>query len=256
MNADRAVAVSLHDVSPWTRAEVEVMLGDLRGVGVGVVSLLVVPDHHHRGAAVADAGFMAWLRELQAAGHEVVLHGFYHCREARGGSGWWGRLITEHYTAGEGEFFDLDYDEARRRLAAGRGMLESAGLEVPGFIAPAWLLGDEGERAARDEGFAYTTRLGGVLDLRSGQWTASQSLVWSVRSAWRRVMSRGWNAFLAARLRDHPLMRLGLHPPDWRHGAIRAQVLALSRRATGERRVIRYRDWVDVKGKGLSLTLE
>jgi hypothetical protein len=33
-------------------------------------------------------------------------------------------------------------------------------------------------------------------------------------------------------------------------------VLALSRRATGERRVIRYRDWVDVKGKGLSLTLE
>lgn len=246
MNADRVVAVSIHDVSPWTRAETEVMLGDLRGAGVGVTSLLVVPDHHRRGAAGADADFMEWLRVLQAAGHEVVLHGFYHRREVKRGMGWWGRLITEHYTAGEGEFFDLDYEEARGRLAAGREMLKAAGLEVLGFIAPAWLLGNEAERAARDEGFAYTTRLSGVLDLRSGQWTASQSLVWSVRSAWRRVVSRGWNAFLSSRLRDNPLERIGLHPPDWRHSKIREQVLELSRRAAGERRVIRYRDWVGV----------
>jgi predicted deacetylase len=246
MNAGGVLTVSIHDVSPWTQAEVEVMLGDLRAVGVGVTSLLVVPDHHHRGTAGADAGFMSWLRTLQDAGHEVVLHGFYHQREAKRGTGWWGRFITEHYTAGEGEFFDLDYNEARRRLAAGRQMLEAAGLAVPGFIAPAWLLGDEAERAARDEGFAYTTRLGGVLDLRSGQYTASQSLVWSVRSAWRRVVSWGWNAFLAARLRDNTLERIGLHPPDWRHPAIRAQVLELSRRAAGERRVIRYSDWVGV----------
>jgi predicted deacetylase len=247
MNArpPRALAVSVHDVSPWTRAAVEPMLADLAAVGVGQTSLLVVPDHHHRGRVDADPAFGAWLRDRQTAGHEVVLHGFYHRREPRGG-GWGQRLVTEHYTAGEGEFYDLDRSEARRRLDEGRTMLEAAGLEVPGFIAPAWLLGMDAEQAAREAGFAYTTRLGGVLDLRSGEWTTSQSLVWSVRSGWRRMVSLGWNTSLAARLRGRDLLRIGLHPPDWEHGRIKDQALRLAAAAVAERQVIRYRDWVGV----------
>lgn len=240
----RALAVSVHDVSPWTRPAVEVMLSDLASAGVPVTSLLVVPDHHHRGAVGDDKACLHWLRGLEQAGHEIVLHGFYHRREPRPSGGWWARLITEHYTAGEGEFFDLDHAEASRRLEAGRAMLAGAGLDVPGFIAPAWLLGAEAERAARGAGFAYTTRLGGVLDLRSGAWTASQSLVYSVRSGWRRAVSLRWNALLAARLRGKRLVRLGLHPPDWDHPAIRRQALALAREAASGRNVIRYRDWV------------
>jgi predicted deacetylase len=154
------------------------------------------------------------------------------------------RLITEHYTAGEGEFFDLGYDEARRRWARGREIL--SGFDVKGFIAPAWLLGAEAERAVRDEGFAYTTRLGSVLDLRSGERTDSQSLVYSVRSAWRRGCSLLWNSWLNARLRRNPLVRLGLHPPDWRHEKIKAHALRLTREDAASRRVIRYRDWVGV----------
>ena len=126
----------------------------------------------------------------------------------------------------------------------GREMLTGAGLEVAGFIAPAWLLGEEAEQAARNLGFAYTTRLGGVLDLRSGQWTRSQSLVYSPRSAWRRQTSLVWNAFLAARLRKNPLARLGLHPPDWNYPAIKTQALRLARELAASRQVVRYRDWV------------
>ena len=239
----KSLAVSIHDVSPWTRQAVEAMLGDLSSAGVAATSLLVVPDHHHRGSIGANLGFLDWLRRLQADGHEIVLHGLFHQREP-GGGGFLQHLVTEHYTAGEGEFYDLSYEKARARMGEGRKLLEGAGLEVPGFIAPAWLLGDEAERAARDEGFAYTTRIGGVLDLRSGAWTISQSLVYSVRSAWRRQVSLAWNAFLASRLRNNPLMRLGLHPPDWEHGQIRAQALRLAREGACDRRVIRYRDWV------------
>jgi len=237
----RALAVSVHDVSPWTRGATERMLADLARAGVGATSLLVVPDHHHRGAVDQDANFVSWLREKQAGGHEVVLHGFYHQREPQPGAGWRQRMITEHYTAGEGEFYDLAYDEAARRLRLGREIL--SGFDLQGFIAPAWLLGAEAERAARDEGFAYTTRLGGFLDLRTGAWTASQSLVYSVRSGWRRAMSLGWNAWLAGRLRTNPLARLGLHPPDWNHDGIRAQALRLAQEAAADRRIIAYRDW-------------
>ncbi len=241
----QALAVSVHDVSPWTRTRVEVMLADLAEAGVGVTSLLVVPDHHHRGAVGGDPVFLDWLRVCQAKGHEIVLHGFYHRREAREGTGWRARWITEFYTAGEGEFYDMGYEEARRRMKAGREMLQAGGLEVPGFIAPAWLLGAAAERAATDEGFAYTTRLGGVRDLRSGVWTASQSLVYSVRKAWRRAVSLRWNSWLASRLRSTPLVRLGLHPPDWSHAAIRAHALDLASSFTGGRTTLRYRDWVD-----------
>ncbi len=248
MNAPsvRALAVSIHDVSPLTRAATAAMLRDLGAAGIGAVSLLVIPDHHHRGEIGRDHGFSSWLRDAQSAGHEIVLHGFYHIRERRAGAGWRQKLVTEHYTAGEGEFYDLDYAEARRRMREGREMFERAGCDVCGFIAPAWLLGDEAERAARDEGFAYTTRLGGFLDLRSGAWTASQSLVYSVRSGWRRAFSLAWNAWLAVRLRGNPLARLGLHPPDWGHAKIRTQALRLARVACGDRRVIRYRDWIGV----------
>jgi predicted deacetylase len=244
MNGVRSLAVSVHDVSPLTREASECVLADLAAAGVGAASLLVVPDHHHRADIDKDPDFLAWLREQQAAGHEIVLHGFYHRRTPRGDDGAGKRLVTEHYTAGEGEFYDLGYEEARQRMENGREMLTGAGLEVVGFIAPAWLLGEEAEEAARNLGFAYTTRLGGMLDLRSGEWTPSQSLVYSPRSAWRRNISLLWNAFLASRLRKNPLARLGLHPPDWRHEKIRTQALRLAREAAADRRVIRYRDWV------------
>ena len=245
----RSLAVSVHDVSPLTRGAVDAMLRDLAGAGVGVTSLLVVPDYHHRANIAEDPDFLAWLRKKEAAGHEIVLHGFYHLRVPREGDGAGRKLITEHYTAGEGEFYDLGYEEARERLEDGREMLTGAGLDVVGFIAPAWLLGDEAEQAARNLGFIYTTRLGGVLDLRSDRWTASQSLVYSVRSAWRRAVSLRWNSWLAVRLRENPLARLGLHPPDWDYDSIRAQALKLARAAAVDRKVIRYREWVGMKAE-------
>ena len=234
-------AVSVHDVSPLTRAVVDTMLSDLKNAGVESTSLLVVPDHHRKGPVDRDPAFLEWLRAREAEGHEIVLHGFYHLREKNGDS-LGRRLVTEHYTAGEGEFYDLAYDEARQRLARGRAML--AVFDVAGFIAPAWLLGDEAERAVRDEGFAYTTRLGSVLDLRSGDRAESQSLVYSVRSGWRRGASLAWNSWLASRLRGNPLMRLGLHPPDWRHARIKEHALRLASEGARARQVVRYRDWV------------
>ena len=104
MNAvrQRSLAVSVHDVSPLTRDMVEVMLRDLAEAGVGVTSLLVVPDHHHRADIDEDPGFLAWLREKEVAGHEMVLHGFYHRREDAGGGGLARKIVTEHYTAGDG----------------------------------------------------------------------------------------------------------------------------------------------------------
>lgn len=238
-----ALIVSLHDVSPLTRDRIQTMLADLKALRVDRTSLLVIPNHHHKAPMLEDAGYCRWLGEVAGKGHEIVLHGYFHKRPPNHG-GWARNLLTEHYTAGEGEFYDLSENDAGRRLEKGLQEFGRAGFRPRGFIAPAWLLGEAAERAVRKAGFGYTTRLQNFKDLESGREVASQSLVWSVRSGWRRVLSLGWNAALAKRLRHHPLLRVGLHPPDWDHKAIKEQALRLISTALAEREAMTYEDWL------------
>ena len=244
-----AFIVSIHDVSPWTQKEVEVMLKDLKRHGVNYCSLLVIPDHHGRGAMSQYPSFISWLHEQVAQGHEVVLHGYEHLRPSRKLEGCFTRWITQCYTAGEGEFYDLSYEEACAKLRNGRKQLQQAGLEqidVIGFIAPAWLLSSEAERALRNEEFSYTTRLGAVIDLVQSKIYSSQSMVYSVRSWWRRQLSLLWNEglFFFLKLKKKPLLRLGLHPPDWRYDSIRHHALATVQRALRNYTPMTYRSWI------------
>src|SRR6187401_473703 len=111
--------------------------------------------------------FVRWLHGLEAEGHEMVIHGYFHERIPHSGETLRDRVVTGFYTAGEGEFYDLDYADAVRRITLARDEFTAAGLRPRGFIAPAWLLGEAGERAAVDAGMEYTARLTSVIDLRT-----------------------------------------------------------------------------------------
>ena len=238
------LVVSVHDVAPATRAESEEILRELSRHGVQVTSLLVVPNYHERGASMADREFVRWLRDMEAAGHEIVIHGYYHQRTRRDGETAATRLLTRYYTSGEGEFYDIEYEEAFRRISRAREDFAAAGLKPRGFIAPAWLLGAEGERAAADAEMEYTTRLTTVRDLRTGDEFHARSLVYSVRAGWRRVASLGWNGTLCRMMWDAPLVRLGIHPPDFRHRPIRQQIVRLAGQLAETRTSTTYRDWL------------
>ncbi len=243
----RALVVSIHDVAPATRGRVEPILDQLGRIGVPRCSLLVVPDYHRTGRSLGEPGFVSWLQDLNAQGHEIVLHGFYHQRARRGGESARQKMITRVYTADEGEFFDLDYEEAARLLREARDEFAAHEFHPTGFIAPAWLLGAEAQRAAIDAGFRYTTTLRTVRDFSAGEEFVSQSLVYSVRSGWRRVMSLAWNRGLFRRLTSNPLLRLGIHPPDIAHGAIWEQILALIGKALRDREPMSYQEWLGRK---------
>jgi predicted deacetylase len=238
----RALVVSIHDVSPLTCKLVFAMVGDVAAAGVDQVALLVIPNHHSKAPIRENPEFCDWLRR-SAQMHEIVLHGYFHSRP-RSADGWWDTFVTEHYTAQEGEFYDLSESEATARLERGKHEFAQLGLVARGFIAPAWLLGREAERAVRTVGFDYTTRLRIFRDLVTGRETLSHSLVWSVRSAWRRIASLCWNRLLAIKLVRARLLRIGLHPADWQHGAVRRQALQLVRSALAAREVITYDGWL------------
>ncbi len=239
-----AVVVSIHDVAPCTQQIASAMLADLSRRGVRICSLLVVPDYHHRGLFTSERKFVSWLRNLEADGHEIVIHGYFHERPAGANENLRDRVLTRFYTQGEGEFYDLNYDEALRRISAARDLFHSAGLKPRGFVAPAWLLGREAERAARDAGLEYTTRLRTVLDLRFGSEFAARSVVYSVRNNWRRGASRAWNAALFRVAQRDPLLRISIHPPDYLHPAIWRQITRFIEKSVKNRAATTYENWI------------
>jgi len=242
-----ALVVSIHDVAPSTQTRVAEIISELSHCGVAVTSLLVVPNYHRRGCSTDDRGFVRWLQDLETKGHEIVIHGYFHERPRRDGESVPQQLFTRFYTKGEGEFYDLDYDEAFRRITQARQEFTGAGLTPRGFIAPAWLLGMPGERAAADADLEYTTRLTGVRDLRSGENYPARTLAYSVRSGWRRTASLAWNNLLARQLAEARLARVSIHPPDRDYPEIWRQILRLTERLLADRNATTYRDWIAEK---------
>lgn len=242
--ASQALIVSIHDVSPHTRAECEEIFGQLRELGLKTCTWLVVADHHHRGHIRDDPDFCEWLRELERAGHEIVIHGFFHQRTRKRGESFRDRFFTRMYTAEEGEFYDLNRVEALTLMEDALEDFHEIGLKPDGFIAPAWLLSVPAEEALKSAGFQYTTRLRNVRDLHSGRSYGSQSLVWSTRSWWRRKVSLLWNRALFRRLADNPLMRIAIHPVDIRHPEVWRQIGSFVSQALLTRLPFTYERWI------------
>jgi predicted deacetylase len=239
-----SVVVSLHDVAPCTQQITTTIISELSARGVPVCSVLVVPDYHHTGSFAEHLEFVGWLRALEADGHEIVVHGYFHERPPQNGETLRDKFITRFYTQNEGEFYDLSYQEALRRVTMARDEFRALGLKPHGFIAPAWLLGDEAEHAVRDAGFEYTTRLRTVRDLRSESTFPARTLVYSVQSSWRRALSRGWNAALFRLMKDKPLLRISIHPPDYSQPMIWRQILDFITAIKSARTAMTYQDWV------------
>jgi predicted deacetylase len=248
-----SLIISIHDVAPATQSTAAKIISELDQKGVRHCSLLVVPNYHHQGPSMQDRQFVSWLRDLAARGHEIVIHGYFHERPRRERENFLEKVITQFYTQGEGEFYDLSYDEALRRIKMARDEFQAAGLKPHGFVAPAWLLSADGERAARDAELEYTTRLRNVRDLRSGETFPTRSLVYSVRNDWRRTTSLIWNSALRRALKNNPIMRLSIHPSDYSHPAIWRQIVDLVSEMVPVRMPITYQDWVAEQrlGRGL-----
>ena len=236
--------MSLHDVAPCTQQIASTIISELGHHGIRVCSLLVVPDYHHEGLFAKHRQFVSWLRGLEAEGHEIVIHGYFHERPPQTKETLRDKFMTRVYTQNEGEFYDLPYEEALRRIATARDEFRAHGLKPRGFVAPAWLLGDEAEQAICDAQLEYTTRLRNVSDLRLGNVFPARTLVYSVHSNWRRALSRTWNGALFRLLQPNPLLRISIHPPDYSQPAIWKQILGFVAATKNARTATTYQDWI------------
>ncbi len=206
------VLVSLHDVAPPFARQLRDLWSLCFSYGVRP-ALLVVPNWHGEHSLERDRRFVDWIFARVDQGARVFLHGERHdevdtVRTPVDSLRAFGR------TAREGEFLTLGYAAARARIERGLKVLACSGLSPIGFVPPAWLAQAATREAARDMGLALAEDERPIYLLRERLALRSPAVRWSARTAWRARAS----SFVAdARWqvqRDHPLLRLALHPTD------------------------------------------
>ena len=242
-SAEHCVCVSVHDVAPATWPQCRRLLEMLDAIGPLPVTLLVVPDFHHAGAAAADAQFVRAIEARLARGDEVALHGYFHLDESappRTPADWIARRIL---TQSEGEFAALAQSEARSRLDKGLEMMHRLGWPVRGFVAPAWLLGAGARAALAQCSLLYTTTRNHVYRLPEWERASAPALTYSARSGWRRAMSRALVEAQLAGTRSQPLLRIALHPVDARHDTVVAHWRDVVTRTLRERLPVTKAAW-------------
>ncbi len=233
--SERHLLLVLHDVAPGNWDDYRDFVAAVDAMGDIPITWLVVPDLHRRQPLAAHPGLCRRLDARLARGDELALHGLYHRDEApppRNPRDWFMRRV---YTR-EGEFFRLGQAQARQRLEQGIEVFRRHGWPLHGFVAPAWLMSEGTRLALRETPLDYTSDPGYLYRLPEFQAIAAPGLTWSARSAWRRGLSRVVCAGLAARYRQAPLLRLGLHPVDMRHELSRRYWLGLLERLLEEGR--------------------
>jgi predicted deacetylase len=246
----RALAVVLHDVAPQTWPLYESFIASLDACadtgGRIPLTLLVVPDFHHRGGLAAHGRFCAAIEGRIARGDEVAMHGYYHSDDQPLRWDPIDYLRRRVYTH-EGEFAALDSGETRRRLERGLALFSGFGWPIAGFVAPAWLMSRAAHTVLAEFPFRYTSNRTALFRLPRWQAVRTPSLVWSARSPWRRRASRLWSEWLLRRSADAGLIRLGLHPVDMRHGEARGFWLQTVQALLPARRALTKKEWLELE---------
>jgi uncharacterized protein len=236
------LVVSIHDVAPPFFKQAKQILAQLRSAGVDKVSLLVIPHYRGRWRLDEHADFAAWLREREGGGDEIVLHGYEHV-EVKPPRGLRDKLKNRLYTVGEGEFLSLSYQEARQRMESGLAIFRNIGIQSTGFVAPSWLLSQQGVAAARDLGFEYTNYYLQFSDLTRGKTAFAPSLVFgpgNLNEDWALRAQR----FVGKLLNRCSLVRIAIHPPCVENARRFSQTLQLVREQVDRHRPSTYQEFL------------
>ncbi len=218
--APAPLCVELHDVAPATWPLCQRILARIDGLAALPVSLLVVPDYHHRGRITGDGAFLRAIDARLARGDELALHGLHHLDEgpvARTPREWLRRRVR---TLSEGEFAATDAQVSAERIARGLAECFTAGWRVRGFVPPAWLLGPGARSVLASFGFTYTALRDHLVALPGWQPVRTTTLSYAAFSTWRRALSR---PALDLQLRHAPRelpLRLAMHPIDVRYPGV------------------------------------
>lgn len=233
--------VAIHDVTPALQTECKRLWHLCAACGVAP-ALFVVSNWHGQWPLQRDRQFVHWLRDCEAEGAEIFLHGERH-DEVGTHRGWRDELRAWGRTVREGEFLALDPSDASARIHRGVTLLTRLGLSPVGFVAPAWLAREASYRAAAQAGLTLSEDARGVRIHDRAMVLPAPAVRWSARTTIRARLSAhvaDWRWHMHHRVQHAPLVRMALHPADVRHPTTLRSVTRELARWTQARPTWRY----------------
>ncbi|VGO11695.1 hypothetical protein PDESU_00241 [Pontiella desulfatans] len=206
------LVVSFHDLHPGSMACCDRFLNRLAALGVPEASLLVVPNWYGEAPLSEHPDFCEWLRGLP---HDISLHGCTHVAGHRPEKPleW---LMANKYTAGEGEFYKLSLPEADHLMFQGLEIFREVGIEANGFIAPAWLIQDDHIPLVGKLGLDYCVTFKKIYDMNRLDILRAPVLCTTSRTGLRRALTRQVVSMLASKHAHEDILRIAVHPIDFR----------------------------------------
>jgi len=231
---ERTIAVALHDVEPATFERCALIRDWLDDHGVERVTLLVIPAPDMHPFFDRSPQLAAWLLDRRDAGDAIAQHGFRH-RQARPAGP--GRQALAAWQGGQAaEFPGLDEAETHASLTAGRRLLELAGLDPRGFVAPAYAY-TPALRSELRELFEWWATL---LRLHAGK-RGALTPAWGLATSGKLKRALSPTVLRAAGVTAGRTLRLDLHPADFAHPR-HVQALEAVLRGSRARRAVTYDD--------------
>jgi len=236
MPPERTLVVALHDIEPATFERAALLRDWLDDLGVGRVTLLVIPARDLHPLSDRRPEVAGWLLERAELGDALAQHGFHHLQSPRRGFHPRSAMARE-----SPEFVGLDQRQTVRALDAGRRILKLAGLEPRGFVAPA---------------YAYTPALRESLRTRFAWWAGAWALHPTESGAHQRLGAPPVALEAAGPLRRSlspallravgrlagSTLRVDVHPRDLASPSHMLALEAVIRHATPRRECVTYDD--------------
>jgi len=237
--------LSIHDIAPSQLSAVQEIISDLKAQGVTAVNLALVPVFHQAESWRRNEEPAAVIESLQTHFRtEILLHGFYHQRVGSNETlPWRNRLRSWLQSADEDEFYGLGVGESKDRIRKGLAVLAEVFKSKPvGFIPPSWAPTKTIMGILGGLGFLYTEDHFHIIDLRTGRKTPSPVIAFSSRSPLHRSLSLLWSYGVYKLAGRKRILRVVLHPADFRSPRIRAFALGLIKKLNGKSDWHLYRD--------------
>ncbi|MCD4776756.1 MAG: polysaccharide deacetylase family protein [Candidatus Aegiribacteria sp.] len=217
--------LTVHDVSPAHEGKIRQIHSTLTQLGVVRYSMLVVPDYHGKWPLDEFPEFCGWLEQLAENGVEMVLHGYRH-EGSDAGLGITDKIRSALFTRNEGEFLGLDEKNAEKLLETGREVLKRVlGIEVQGFVAPAWFNSRGTIAALKKSGFTFTENRLRIWNPETGRTILRMPVVnYAGGGLLKRTLAAFWVRVSGIILSRSGTVRFAIHPGDFEVDAVKKAV--------------------------------
>jgi len=244
---NKKLIVSVHDVTPEYRSELEGVISELDKLGINKTSLMVIPNYRKNNRLENDSNFVTWLKDLENKGNEIVQHGYDHLFEGKKDSSFYRNFLGEILNfGGQGEFQYANYNSAKERICKGKEILDKVGFNPKGFVGQSWFISDDTLKAAFDEGFEYVDRLNDII-LANGNIIKSPLIAFEPNSKLLGKFVRTYFFLIEPYINSNELCRIAVHPQDYRNVALFNYIKANIRKNVENRGLTTYYDYIKSK---------